>query len=83
MSTVAAEMSALEGPLSPELVLVSPPELAVLARSLLPQSPFVAPIPLRAEPSAGLGLGFVAFVAVCLTATVGPLLLAILARAHH
>ena len=30
-----------------------------------------------------LGLGFLAFVAACLVATVGPFLLAILARAHH
>jgi hypothetical protein len=83
MSAVAAELSGLEGPLSPELVLVSPPELAAMARRLLPQSPFVQPVPLRAESSPGLGLGFVAFVAVCLLATAGPLLLAILARAYH
>jgi hypothetical protein len=83
MSTVAAEMNGFEGPFSPELVLVSPPELAALARQLLPQSPFVLPVPLQAERSPSLGLGFVAFAAVCLVATVGPLLLAILARIHH
>ena len=83
MSTVAAEIDGLEGPLSPELVLVSPPELAAMARRLLPQSPFVVPVASRAEPSPPLGLGFLAFVAVCLVATVGPFLLAILARAYH
>ena len=56
MSTVAAEIDGLEGPLSPELVLVSPPELAALARRLLPQSPFVVPVASRAEPSPPLAL---------------------------
>ena len=69
-------------PLSPELVLVAPPELAECARLLLPESPFTFPTMSAAEIHVRFGLGFAAFVAVCIGATVGPLLFALLARAH-
>jgi len=49
----------------------------------LPQSPFVLPTTSTAEASAGFGLGFIAFIVVCLASTVGPFLLAILARTQH
>jgi hypothetical protein len=61
---------------SPELVLVSSPEDAALARSMLPE--FVFPVPRReAAPSR---LSAAIFEAVCVAATVGPLALIILAR---
>jgi len=83
MSTTTAEINGLDEPLSPELVLVLPPELAARARRLVPQSQFILPRTPSAEPSLSLGLGFVVFVGVCLASTVGPFLLAILARTHH
>ena len=64
--------------LSPELVLVSPPEVAARARRLLPGPirHFTPP-----EPSAAVlsRKSFAAFYTVCLAATLGPLLLAFLA----
>jgi hypothetical protein len=79
-----AEISPLDlEPLSPELVLVSPPELAARARLLLPQYRFATPPTAGGESSTSLGFGFVAFCLVCLASTVGPFLLAIVARAHH
>ncbi len=83
MTAAVADMSGLDGPLSPELVLVSPPELAERARRLLPESPFVLPVAFSVESPANLGLGFVVFVLVCLASTVGPFLLAVLARTQH
>jgi hypothetical protein len=79
--TIAA-MNEIDEPLSPELVLVSPPELAARARLLWPDRPFVQPRPCVSSVSTRLGLGFAAFVAVCITATAGPFLLAVLARAR-
>ena len=73
-------MSAMAGydePLSPELVLVAPPDLAAAARRLLPETPFVLPVSGAAELSTPYGLGFLAFVAVCLAATLGPFALAL------
>lgn len=65
-------MSVLAEPISPELVLVSPPELARLARARLDDSqPPVGPVPLHvAEPRALELLGVYAF---CLLVTLGPL----------
>jgi hypothetical protein len=83
MSTATVEMSGLDEPLSPELVLVLPPEAAAIARRLLPRYPFVLPTSPAAVPRVGLGRGFVVFVATCIVATVGPFLLALLTRAHH
>jgi hypothetical protein len=68
------------GPLSPELVLVSPPEVGRLARSLLssepPAAPRVAPASEREFGAAELTV--VWFFSVALT--VGPLVLLLLAQ---
>jgi hypothetical protein len=62
--------------LSPELVLVSPPELAAEARRVLP-----APLPLTYRRPERMSLRAVAvFYAVCLAGTIGPLVLAYAAR---
>lgn len=61
---------------SPELVLVSSPEDAAVARAMLPD--FVFPVrqpePAPSQSEAAL------FGLVCLAATVGPLLLAVVTR---
>jgi hypothetical protein len=62
--------------LSPELVLVSPPEEAARARELLPQ--FVFPVRV-AQPAPTRNAAMV-FEAACFAGTIGPLLLAALAR---
>ena len=68
------------GPLSPELVLVSPPEVRRLARGLLSPSPpaarYVAPARREAE------LGSIELAAVwlfCLAMTLGPMIFMLLA----
>jgi hypothetical protein len=59
-------------PVSPELVLVSPPEIASLARAQLRETPFVQPVrvPGTARPSR---LEYGAVYAMSLLMTVGPL----------
>jgi hypothetical protein len=62
--------------LSPELVLVSPPEFAAEARQLVPD-----PLPVKYVPALVVSRRAVAvFYACCLAGTVGPLLLAYAAR---
>ncbi len=66
-------------PLSPELVLVSPPELARQARAALPDPPAPA-----ARVEHGLSRGEVATVyAVTLAVTLVPLALTLLALPHR
>ena len=68
MSIVSAEL-----PLSPELVLVSPPEVASLARQLLgdpEQAPRPTAAAARATPSR---LGLAAFYAFCVANCLAPL----------
>ena len=65
----------LTGPLSPELVLVSPPEIARLARMHLP-APAARPVAIEARPRIGEP-GAVELAAVwtfCLAMTLGPVL---------
>jgi hypothetical protein len=72
--------SALPGPLSPELVLVSPPEVGRLARSLLsPEPPAASRAAVISEREFGAAeLTIVWFFSAALT--LGPLLLFVLAR---
>jgi hypothetical protein len=71
----AAAPPSLIGPLSPELVLVSPPEIARMARILLPASPAARPVVIEA-PAIQVGQpGAVELAAVwlfCLAMTLGP-----------
>ena len=69
-STAAVE------PVSPELVLVSPPELAAQARTLLSEYPPFRPVPRPTRTSVGFGLGFAVFCLVCLAGTLLPFALA-------
>jgi hypothetical protein len=62
--------------ISPELVLVSPPELAAEARLHIPE-----PLPLSYIPRLQLTRRAIAmFYACCIAGTLGPLLLAYAAR---
>jgi hypothetical protein len=67
---VALVSDPLPGPLSPELVLVSPPEVRLFARGLLSPSPPAASYeqPARREPQL-----------FCLAMTLGPMLFMLLA----
>jgi hypothetical protein len=71
----AAALPPLTGPLSPELVLVSPPEVARLARMHLP-TPVARPVTIEARARVGEP-GTVELAAVwtfCLAMTLGPVL---------
>ena len=64
-------------PISPELVLVSPPEVAQLARNML-SVPVWRPVPISQPGKAGRALGRIELAAVwsfCLVMTVGPMML--------
>ena len=62
--------------LSPELVLVSPPEVAAEARRVVPD-----PLPLTyVRPWSPSRRAILTFYAVCLAGTLGPLVLAYAAR---
>jgi hypothetical protein len=73
----AAAPPSLTGPLSPELVLVSPPEVARMARLLLPAGPAARSVAIQA-PAIQIGQpGAVELAAVwlfCLAMTLGPVL---------
>ena len=73
----AAAPPHLTGPLSPELVLVSPPDVARMARLLLPAGPAVRPVAIQG-PAIQIGQpGAVELAAVwlfCLAMTLGPVL---------
>ena len=78
MSVLAVQ----EIPVSPELVLVSPPEMARVARSRLSAPPLAAsparkPIELVAQPGqAELAIVWL----ICIAMTLGPLLFILVAR---
>jgi hypothetical protein len=64
----------LTGPLSPELVLVSPPEVARIARIHLPLPPAARPAAIEL-PSVQIGTAELAAVWLfCLAMTLGPVL---------
>jgi hypothetical protein len=71
--------------LSPELVLVMPPDEARRARELLPD-PAPAPVRLPAPPAAPVrrraGVGALAFAAFSVVDTVGPLAFALIHLRH-
>lgn len=71
-----------EAPISPELVLVSPPEVASFARSLLSTPPLSAsPARRKVELVAEPGQAEIAIVwLVCIAMTLGPLLFILIAR---
>jgi hypothetical protein len=68
----------LTGPLSPELVLVSPPEVARMARILLPPDPAVRPVAIQA-PKPGV-MELAAVWLFCLVMTLGPVLFMLAVR---
>jgi hypothetical protein len=68
----------LTGPLSPELVLVSPPEIARMARILLPSDTAARPAAIQ-SPNPGL-VELAAVWLFCLTMTVGPMLFMLAVR---
>jgi hypothetical protein len=73
----AAASPPLTGPLSPELVLVSPPEIARMARILLPTDSAARPMAIQAPAIRAGQPGAVELAAVwlfCLAMTLGPML---------
>lgn len=69
----AAASPPLTGPLSPELVLVSPPEIARMARILLPLDTAARPVAIQAPSEPG-GVELAAVWLFCLVMTLGPVL---------
>jgi hypothetical protein len=69
---IASDIGALE-PLSPELVLVSPPDLAAGARAYLPAVELWRPLPIPATRVSRERLPFAVFCATCLLMTLAPL----------
>jgi hypothetical protein len=73
----AAAPPYLTGPISPELVLVSPPEIARMARILLPAGPVARPVAIQTAAIRVGQPGAVELAAVwlfCLAMTLGPVL---------
>jgi hypothetical protein len=72
---LVSDIGALE-PLSPELVLVSPPEVAARARAFLAPVELWRPLPIdaRVDPSRER-LPFAVFCVLCLAMTLAPLAL--------
>lgn len=70
-------MSVLAEPISPELVLVSPPEVARLARAQLNELP-LPPIPPAVRIAQPRALELLAVYAFCLVITLVPLFLIVL-----
>lgn len=73
-----ADVSVLAEPISPELVLVSPPEVARLARAQLNELP-LPPIPVAVRVAQPRALELLAVYAFCLAITLVPLFLIVLA----
>jgi hypothetical protein len=74
MSALTAEL-----PLSPELVLVSPPEVASLARQLLADPEPAPRLSADATRAQSASLGAIAFGAFCLANCVTPFAIAVFA----
>src|ERR671925_1336268 len=67
-------------PISPELVLVAPPEAARIARLLLPEPPQPAVSAPRVEPAGPRPVELVVAYLICFAATIGPMAAFLLAR---
>jgi len=76
VTAAAAPAGLLSDPLSPELVLVSPPEIAMLLRQQLPDFPTPPPRIASRRQAGALELAVVYL--FCLFITVGPLLFALI-----
>jgi hypothetical protein len=83
MSVLAVSDTFLAEPVSPELILVSPPEIARVARAQLqdlPRRRIPAPAPPRgAHGTHGRPLELLAVYLFCLFITLGPLVFALVA----
>jgi len=81
VSVLAVSNTFLAEPISPELILVSPPEIASLARAQLrdlPRRPIQAPASRRAARATnGRALELLAVYLFCLFITLGPLVFAL------
>jgi hypothetical protein len=75
----ALSVLAAPDPVSPELVLVSPPEAARIARLLLPEQPQPA-VPPPAEAAGPRPIELVVAYLICFAATIGPMAAFLLAR---
>jgi hypothetical protein len=76
----ALSVLAAPDPVSPELVLVSPPEAARIARLLLPEQPQPAVPEPHTEPAGPRPIELVVAYLVCFAATIGPMTAFLLAR---
>ena len=83
MTAIDASDTLLDA-ISPELILVAPPEIAQLARARLPVFPKPVPIEREAEPrTSPRTIELVAAYVFCLLVTLGPLGFIILADPIH
>ncbi|HET7855715.1 MAG TPA: hypothetical protein VFL41_04590 [Gaiellaceae bacterium] len=73
-------VAAAPDPVSPELVLVSPPEVARIARVLLPEPPWPAFAPPSVEPAGPRPVDLALAYLISIGATVGPLVTFLLLR---
>jgi hypothetical protein len=76
----AVSVLAAPDPVSPELVLVSPPEAARIARLLLPEQPQPAVPEPHAEPAGPRPVELLVAYLVCFAATIGPMTAFLLVR---
>ena len=82
MTVLAAHDTRLTTPISPELVLVSPPDVARFARSLLstsPPGPSPASRPVERDLQPGQAELAVVWL-ICIAMTLGPLLFILVVR---
>jgi hypothetical protein len=77
MTVLAAPDPLQETPISPELVLISSPEVARFARSLLSTQPVPAPVEGDLQPRQ---LQLAVIWLICIAMTLGPLVFILIAR---
>jgi hypothetical protein len=76
----AVSVLAAPDPVSPELVLVSPPEAARIARLLLPEQPQPAVPEPHAEPAGPRPIELLVAYLICFAVTLGPMTAFLLVR---